>query len=328
MGNRTSSTPSSPKTPSSPRSNNEERFRTVSNSSSTSSTSSLSQSQSPSKKDDRKAKKESGKAQKLFSKYLVAPTDDIPMETIELEKLIEEIKGLQSVVTKEEDKLWFQLILIWKLLGGGVVAQEAYQSEAMKEAGGMFPSSFFFDGLSKLSIHTPDELGEYLLSINREFKQFNRQDGSHRFKDFYRFCFTFGLQDARKTLSGDIAIYLWKSIISDRFPLITIWVAYLQKTSKAITRDTWNVFLDFVDLIRNSGGYDPDGAWPTVIDEFAEYCKAELCRDSLTGLCVQKVASLIHSGKLSRESNQMKNLPENTREMIEQYMKIVGWWKQ
>jgi len=56
------------------------------------------------------------------------------------------------------------------------------------------------------------------------------------------------------------------------------WFDFLnEKGGKGVSKDTWNMFLEFVRTI-DSGfmNYNMDGAWPSTIDDFVEWAKARL----------------------------------------------------
>ncbi len=50
-----------------------------------------------------------------------------------------------------------------------------------------------------------------------------------------------------------------------------------EKYGKSISKDTWSLFLDFINSCdADFKEYDEDGAWPVVIDSFVEYARTAL----------------------------------------------------
>lgn len=98
-----------------------------------------------------------------------------------------------------------------------------------------------------------------------------------KFKDLYRFAFKFGLDAdmGQRILPLDMAISLWKVVFSQREPeILPRWIRFLEKhpTLAGIPRDTWNMFLHFVDTVGNDlSAYDDTEAWPSLFDDFVEY---------------------------------------------------------
>uniref|UniRef100_T1JNZ5 Defective in cullin neddylation protein n=1 Tax=Strigamia maritima TaxID=126957 RepID=T1JNZ5_STRMM len=97
------------------------------------------------------------------------------------------------------------------------------------------------------------------------------------FKDFYRFTFRFGLdsENGQRILPSEMAICLWKLVFSHREPVIlSRWLAFLEKHQnvRGIPRDTWNMFLNFCDAVKDDlSMYDDTEAWPSLFDDFVEY---------------------------------------------------------
>ena len=98
-----------------------------------------------------------------------------------------------------------------------------------------------------------------------------------KFKDLYRFTFKFGLdvEAGQRILPSDMAIVLWKLVFVHRQPLILKrWLTFLEKHPhiRGIPRDTWNMFLNFVETIDDDlGAYDDTEAWPSIFDDFVEH---------------------------------------------------------
>lgn len=92
------------------------------------------------------------------------------------------------------------------------------------------------------------------------------------FKKFYSFCFGFSKEPGQKSLSIDIATAMWELLLAPRFPALTEhWLAFLdaKKPVKGVTRDTWDLLLDFFVKVQDSyDDYDENEAWPVLIDDY------------------------------------------------------------
>ncbi|GAB6031162.1 hypothetical protein CHUAL_007965 [Chamberlinius hualienensis] len=103
------------------------------------------------------------------------------------------------------------------------------------------------------------------------------QQDSEKFKDLYRFTFRFGLDAdlGQRILPTDMAICLWKLVFStSEPPLLERWLSFLEKNPnvRGIPRDTWNMFLNFLDSVGDDlSSYDDAEAWPSLFDDFVEY---------------------------------------------------------
>lgn len=115
------------------------------------------------------------------------------------------------------------------------------------------------------------------------------------FKDLYRFTFCFGLDiiSGQRILPADMAIVLWRLVFTIREPpLLARWLLFLEcHHVRGIPRDTWNMFLNFAEIIGNDlGAYDDAEAWPSLFDDFVEHendqmnqniTKDDIIKDSL-----------------------------------------------
>lgn len=102
--------------------------------------------------------------------------------------------------------------------------------------------------------------------------------GEENFKDLYRFTFQFGLdaEEGQRSLQRDIAIALWRLVFTQDMPaILEHWLEFLAENPssiRGISRDTWNMFLNFTQAIGpDLSNYSEDEAWPSLFDTFVEW---------------------------------------------------------
>ncbi|CAL1599184.1 unnamed protein product [Knipowitschia caucasica] len=102
--------------------------------------------------------------------------------------------------------------------------------------------------------------------------------GEENFKDLYRFTFQFGLdaEEGQRSLQRDIAIALWRLVFTQDTPaILERWLDFLAENPsgiRGISRDTWNMFLNFTQAIGpDLTNYSEDEAWPSLFDTFVEW---------------------------------------------------------
>lgn len=130
----------------------------------------------------------------------------------------------------------------------------------------------FFDGCKAISADSIDGICARFPSLLTEARQ------EDKFKDLYRFTFQFGLdsEEGQRSLHREIAIALWKLVFTQNNPpVLDQWLNFLTENPsgvKGISRDTWNMFLNFTQVIGpDLSNYSEDEAWPSLFDTFVEW---------------------------------------------------------
>ncbi|KAI5475721.1 hypothetical protein MNV49_001014 [Pseudohyphozyma bogoriensis] len=133
-----------------------------------------------------------------------------------------------------------------------------------------FSKKGFVEGWKPIGKDTVDLQRAYLSRLRSEMRD------PETFRKIYNFTFDYMKTEGQKSLQLDIASELWNTLI----PLdpdspfsphhLEMWQQFLVKRgSKAVSRDTWNLFLEFTRTIDpNFEQYDEEAAWPSIIDDF------------------------------------------------------------
>ncbi|KAF8378455.1 hypothetical protein HHK36_029795 [Tetracentron sinense] len=98
-------------------------------------------------------------------------------------------------------------------------------------------------------------------------------EDSSQFTCFYDFVFFMCRENGQKNISVSRAVAAWRSVLAGRFRLLNQWCDFVEKNQQHnISEDTWRQVLAFSRCVHEDlEGYEPEGAWPVLIDDFVEH---------------------------------------------------------
>eukprot|EP00043_Microstomoeca_roanoka_P007847 m.75879 g.75879 ORF g.75879 m.75879 type:complete len:120 (+) comp14001_c0_seq2:124-483(+) len=96
------------------------------------------------------------------------------------------------------------------------------------------------------------------------------------FKDVYRFAYGYArtsMPVLQKSLDTATAKEMMALLLKDRWPLLSDFFRFLDESeTKIINKDQWQSVLEFSQVVSPTfEGYNDDGAWPVLLDEFVEW---------------------------------------------------------
>lgn len=107
------------------------------------------------------------------------------------------------------------------------------------------------------------------------------------FKRVYRYTFVAGRERDQKALSLENAIIYWTMLFSPpglqwetaEHDWLDLWKTFLgEKWTRSVNKDMWNMTLEFAlkSMADESLSFwNEEGAWPSVIDDFVEWCRSK-----------------------------------------------------
>lgn len=105
------------------------------------------------------------------------------------------------------------------------------------------------------------------------------------FKRVYKYAFVAGRERDQKALSLENALIYWTMLFakpgwtwtSRSYDWLDLWKRFLdEKWTRSVNKDMWNMVLEFAFKSQEDESlsfWNEDGAWPSVIDSFVDWCK-------------------------------------------------------
>ncbi|GAA6005284.1 DCN1 family protein [Rhodotorula paludigena] len=160
---------------------------------------------------------------------------------------------------------------------------------------GRFARSGWFEAWQTVRCDSLEQQRQYMETLR------TRLTDPEGFKRIYVFAFDYAKAEGQKSLQFEIAQELWNLLIpldpAASFPAthLASWIAFLtDRGGRAVSRDTWNLFLDFTrTTAADFSNYDEEGAlnssvydirrclrthewqlsaaaWPSLIDDYVQ----------------------------------------------------------
>ncbi|OCB89685.1 DUF298-domain-containing protein [Sanghuangporus baumii] len=98
------------------------------------------------------------------------------------------------------------------------------------------------------------------------------------FSHFYNFCFALVKKESSRNIDMEYATAFWSVILAPRYPIMSEVVEFINEkgTYKGVNKDLWTMMYEFCQNVQPSlDGYDAEGAWPTLLDDFVEWKKSK-----------------------------------------------------
>ncbi|KAI9230615.1 MAG: Cullin binding-domain-containing protein [Piptocephalis tieghemiana] len=143
----------------------------------------------------------------------------------------------------------------------------------------VFPREGFLQGWARYGADTLDAQAKSIPKLREEMND------PSIFRQVYTFAFTYGLSPGQRSLPLDSAVAFWEILLPEKFTLLDAWINFVQTHhQRAISKDTWNLLLEFALTVGdNLDEYDPNAAWPVLIDEFVENYRENRQQEKHTG---------------------------------------------
>ncbi|KAF8626310.1 hypothetical protein AX15_004979 [Amanita polypyramis BW_CC] len=104
------------------------------------------------------------------------------------------------------------------------------------------------------------------------------KDPSAAFQNLYMYSFSLAKPQPSRSIDMETARALWSVLLVPRYPLMDMVLAFIVEKGiyRAANKDLWSMMLEFCRSVDTDlQGYDPDAAWPTLLDDFVAWKKGE-----------------------------------------------------
>ncbi|XP_023550121.1 DCN1-like protein 1 [Cucurbita pepo subsp. pepo] len=163
-----------------------------------------------------------------------------------------------------------------------------------------------------------DELAKVMSHPNLmvDFSEFSR---------FYEFVFFVSRENGQKNITVSRAVRAWRLVLDGRFRLLNQWCDFVENNQRHnISEDTWLQVLAFSCCVHeNLEGYDPEGAWPVLIDDFVEHMYRRSGSNKISKLYCTCGDSESQSGVFEDSLPGLKSFPGLKRKLPED-MQVDG----
>ena len=129
----------------------------------------------------------------------------------------------------------------------------------------------FAEGMERIGCDSLEKLTALVLALDPASLE------RRAFREFFKFVFLFSREGTHRTIEKDIVAALLPIAIGDRSAHTAPFLAFLETASTTrVTLDQWCSFLEFSDKVGpDFEGYEEDGAWPLLLDEYVEQARAD-----------------------------------------------------